>query len=196
MDSEEQKEDAVQLIGIQLSTHDLIDLICSSVQVMDIDVESKQEIVCNLPVEIGELIVGYLRIQDRQTVKVGDEVWVRMDTKKFRSIAGYLQASYPWATKGRKLDKDIDAYCEGVELWERYRVKYNLITDFGSVLRDDQLKCLRMIVKALPNRAKKHASSDLITLYSTYNLFNSFGVATRDIIGAAPITQNEFINHW
>ena len=195
---EHKRLDAEELIGLDMSKEEFVQLICESIRVIDIDKteEEDKEIQCNLPSAIGEIIVSYLRIQERQAVKIGDELWVRMDTKRFRSIVGYMQASYPWAFKGRKLDKDVDAYLEGLELWERYRVKYNLIDDFGSVLSDEKLKILKMVIKALPNRAKKHASSDLITLYNTYNLFYSFGVATRDIIGGAPISKNDFEANW
>ena len=181
-EEEHKRLDAEELIGLELGIEDMIKLICSSIVIIDR--------------EIGKIIVSYLRIQERQSIKVGQEIWVRMDSKKFRSIVGYMQASYPWAFKGRKLQKDIDAYLEGLELWERYRIKYNLIDDFGSVLSDEKLKILKLIIKALPNRAKKYASSDLITLYNTYNLFYSFGVATRDIIGNGTISKNDFEFNW
>eukprot|EP01083_Nonionella_stella_P110746 324292_1 len=194
-DSERQRLDAEELAGLSLSAENFIALICQSIQVIDIN-ENGEEIECNLPTAIGAIIVAYFRIQNKTSAKVGDELWVRMETDRFRAAVGYLQASYPWTLKQRKLQKDVDAYLEGLELWERYRQKYKLIDDFGSVLTNDKLDILKLIVNALPNRAKKHASSDLLTLYSTYNLFSSFGVATRDIIGSRPITKDEFEFHW
>ena len=193
VEEKHERLDAEELIGLELNTDDFIKLICECVEIIEIIDGSEKS---NLPTEIGVIIVQYLLFQDKQTAKIGDELWVRMDTKKFRSIVGYIQASYPWAFKGRKLLKDADAYLEGLELWERYRIKYNLIDDFGSVLSDDKLKILKLIIKALPNRAKKHASSDLITLYNAYNLFYSFGVATRDIIGSRCIAKDEFELNW
>eukprot|EP00486_Rosalina_sp_Unknown_P016553 CAMPEP_0201595296 /NCGR_PEP_ID=MMETSP0190_2-20130828/192346_1 /ASSEMBLY_ACC=CAM_ASM_000263 /TAXON_ID=37353 /ORGANISM="Rosalina sp." /LENGTH=119 /DNA_ID=CAMNT_0048055233 /DNA_START=12 /DNA_END=368 /DNA_ORIENTATION=- len=110
-----QRLDAEELIGLELNTDDFINLICESVQI--VEVVDGNEKNSNLPTEIGVIIVQFLRIQDRQAVKIGDELWVRMDSKKFRSTVGYMQASYPWAFKGRKLAKDIDSYLEGLELW-------------------------------------------------------------------------------
>eukprot|EP00483_Globobulimina_turgida_P000491 UN00491 len=194
-----------QLAGLVLSAEAFTKLICESIQVIDIIIEvsddgteKSKEIKCDLPFIIGAIIVDYFRIQNRTSYKVGDELWVRMETEKFRSIVGYLRASYPWTSKGRKLQKDSDAYLEGLELWERYRQKYKLIDDidYGAALHNDKLQIFKKIVAALPNRAKKHASSDLITLYGTYHLFSSFGVATRDIIGCGAIGRDDFEFHW
>jgi len=191
-EQEHKRLDAEELIGLEISTEDFISMICKCV-VLDSEADEDEQ---NLPHSIGAIIVSYLRIQDRNAVKVGDELWVQMDSHRFRSTVGYLQASYPWAFKGRKLQKENDAYLEGLELWERYRVKYDLIDGFGSVLSDDDLKVLKLMMKALPNRAKKHASGDLITLYNVYNLFYSFGVATRDIIGPRAFGEEEFEREW
>ena len=205
--------DAEQLVGLEFTTDEFISLICGS-----IEVEADDGDRIALPESIGAVIVSFLRIQSREAVKVGDELWVRMESAKFRATVGYLQASYPWTSQQRKLNKEADAYLEGLQLWERYRVKHKLIddADFGSVLSDDKLRVLKLIAKALPNRASKHASADLVTLYNTvclpfshpcprtpspacllqYNLFYSFGVATRDIIGCGVIKQEHFAQHW
>eukprot|EP01084_Bolivina_argentea_P246935 413167_1 len=200
---EHKRLDAEELTGLALSAEDFTNLICDCIQVTDTIVEIDndgteihKEVKCNLPFAIGAIIVAFFRIQNQTAYKVGDELWVRMETQDFQKNIAYMKLLYPWATKGRKLNKDADCYLEGLELWERYRQKYKLIDDYGSVLTNDKLQILKTIVKALPNRAKKHASSDLITLYGTYNLFSSFGVATRDIIGSGPIKKDDFEFHW
>ena len=147
---EHKRLDAQELVGLELSTEEFITLICESV-VIELDGVDPEDndTKCNLPHSVGAIIVSYLRIQNQTAVKVGDELWVRMDSKQFKGKVGYLQASYPWAFKGRPLSKDDDAYLEGLEIWERYRQKYDLIDGFGSVLQNGEMKILKMITEVI-----------------------------------------------
>ena len=152
----------------------------------------------NLPTEIGLVIISYIKLPKskiRPSMKIMGEIWVRCDSKEFCHNVAYMQVSYPWASANRKLNKEVDAYLEGLELWQRYRIdkKYDIQT-IGRVLTDEFMTYFREIMKKSDNRAYKHKRNDLITLYKCYNLFSE-GVSTRDIV-SGDIKKENFLSNW
>jgi len=146
-----------------------------------------------IPREIARQITQFLRIPRKtKNVKVGKELWTKVEDDHFARAVQMLKIQYPWIRNNR-CDEENDTYLEAIEIFRREHAQEDFLT--VPMRLSDALRPLKQIHRGLPTLAKKLRPADVIGNYGVFHITNTWTVRIEDIY-AARIKERDFDDYF